>query len=118
MWDSDPNGLPKEDETRGLFQRASFSEDKHGQIKWRKVLKNDRMWFHLPELPGVLAGAVPAVDFFFHSQVFFLETSRCVALQPLLSKTQVPGARTADFSRNSWNKEFNKVFEYNILALL
>lgn len=77
MWESDPNGLPKvdkwlkEDEKNGLFKRAASFHDKHSQTKWRNVLKNDRMWFNPPEMPGVLGGTVPSADSFFHSQVFF-----------------------------------------------
>eukprot|EP00066_Takifugu_rubripes_P011898 XP_011601164.1 PREDICTED: uncharacterized protein LOC101061554 [Takifugu rubripes] len=78
MWESAPNGLPqadvawlKEDETNGLFQRAASFHDKHGKMKWRKVLKDDRMWFHPPEVPGLVAKTVPSADSFFRSRVFF-----------------------------------------------
>ncbi|KAI7789391.1 hypothetical protein IRJ41_011903, partial [Triplophysa rosa] len=77
-WESGPNGLPKadimwlkEDEDRGLFQKAMSYQNKHGNRRWRKVLKDDRMWFHPPELPGVVEGKVPSADSFFHSSVFF-----------------------------------------------
>ncbi|TWW74195.1 hypothetical protein D4764_14G0001960, partial [Takifugu flavidus] len=60
MWESAPNGLPqadvawlKEDETNELFQRAASFQDKHGKMKWRKVLKDDRMWFQ-PVVSGHL----------------------------------------------------------------
>ncbi|TWW78042.1 hypothetical protein D4764_11G0001630 [Takifugu flavidus] len=78
MWESAPNGLPqadvawlKEDETNGLFQRAASFHDKHGKMKWRKVLKDDRMWFHPPEVPGLGGKTVPSADSFFRSRVFF-----------------------------------------------
>nr|XP_009301978.1 uncharacterized protein LOC101884057 [Danio rerio] len=78
MWESGLHGLPsadilwlKEDAERGLFQRAMSYKDKHGNRKWRKVLKDDRMWFHPPEFPGVVEGKVPSADSFFHSSVFF-----------------------------------------------
>ncbi|XP_067257165.1 uncharacterized protein [Chanodichthys erythropterus] len=78
MWESAPNGLPtadigwlKEDEEKGLFQRAMSYKDKHGNTWWRKVLKDDRMWFHPPEFPGVEEGKVPSADSFYHSPVFF-----------------------------------------------
>lgn len=78
MWESGPNGLPaadvgwlKEDEERGLFQRATSYKDKYGQTRWRKVLKDDRMWFHPAEFPGVVEGKVSSADSFYHSPVFF-----------------------------------------------
>ncbi|XP_056879706.1 uncharacterized protein LOC130520133 isoform X1 [Takifugu flavidus] len=78
MWESAPNGLPqadvawlKEDETNGLFQRPASFQDKYGKMKWRKVLKDDRMWFHPPEVPGVVGRTVPSADSFFRSRVFF-----------------------------------------------
>ncbi|TWW68808.1 hypothetical protein D4764_19G0006060 [Takifugu flavidus] len=35
------------------------------RMKWRKVLKDDRMWFHPPEVPGVVGKTVPLADSFF-----------------------------------------------------
>lgn len=46
----------KEDEEKGLFQRTMSYKDKYGNTRWRKVLKDDRMWFHPPEFPGVMEG--------------------------------------------------------------
>lgn len=66
--------MAKEDEDRGLFQKAMSYQNKHGNRRWRKVLKDDRMWFLLPELPGVVEGKVPSADSFFHSSVFFWRT--------------------------------------------
>ncbi|TWW53796.1 uncharacterized protein LOC130520478 isoform X2 [Takifugu flavidus] len=61
MWESAPNGLPqadvawlKEDETNELFQRAASFQDKHGKMKWRKVLKDDRRWFQ-PVVSDILS---------------------------------------------------------------
>ncbi|XP_059384593.1 uncharacterized protein LOC132118638 [Carassius carassius] len=78
MWESGPYGLTsaditwlKEDAERGLFQRAKSYKDKHGSTRWRKVLKENRMWFHPPEFPGVVEGKVPSADSFFHGSVFF-----------------------------------------------
>lgn len=78
MWESGPNGLPqadiqwlKEDEQRGLFQTENSYEDKHGKQRKRKVLKNDRMWYHNPECPGMVGTKVPSADSFFRSSVFF-----------------------------------------------
>ncbi|TWW74013.1 hypothetical protein D4764_14G0000140 [Takifugu flavidus] len=62
MWESAPNGLPqadvawlKEDETNELFQRAASFQDKHGKMKWRKVLKDDRRWFQQPVVSDILS---------------------------------------------------------------
>ncbi len=78
MWEFGPNGLPsadvkwlKEDAERGLFQREMSYEDRSGNIKKRKVLKDDRMWFHPHESPGMVGGAVPSADSFFRSRLFF-----------------------------------------------
>ncbi|TWW68806.1 hypothetical protein D4764_19G0006040 [Takifugu flavidus] len=76
----------KEDETNGLFQKAASFQGKHGKMKRRKVLKDDRVWFHPPEVPGVVGKTVPLADSFFRSHLF-LETSRCVALQPAVSQS-------------------------------
>ncbi|XP_026122189.1 uncharacterized protein LOC113105367 [Carassius auratus] len=77
MWESGPNGLTraditwlKEDAERGLFPRAMSYKDKHGSTRWRKVLKDNRKWFHPPEFPGVMEGKVPSEDSFFQSSVF------------------------------------------------
>ncbi len=78
MWESGSNGLPKadiiwlkEDAERGLFQRAMTYKGKHSSTRWRKVPKDDRMWFHPPEFPGVTEGTVPSADSFFRNSVFF-----------------------------------------------
>ncbi len=78
MWESGSNGLPsadiiwlKEDAERGLFQRAMTYTVKHSSTRWRKVLKDDKMWFHPPEFPGVTEGTVPSADSFFRNSVFF-----------------------------------------------
>ncbi|XP_045921281.1 uncharacterized protein LOC123980779 [Micropterus dolomieu] len=54
--ESGPHGLPKadvrwlkEDAERGLFQKEMSYENKHGNIRKRKVLMGDRMWFGRPE---------------------------------------------------------------------
>ncbi|XP_059377572.1 uncharacterized protein LOC132113680 [Carassius carassius] len=69
MWESGPNGLTsaditwlKEDAERGLFPRAMSYKDKHGSTRWRKVLKDNRMWFHPPEFPEVVEGKIPSAD--------------------------------------------------------
>ncbi|XP_028296831.1 uncharacterized protein LOC114458609 isoform X2 [Gouania willdenowi] len=76
MWESDLHGLPSADikwlkEDSGLFQKIMSYEDTHGKVRKRMVLKDDRMWFHPPESPGVVAGGVPSADCFFHSRLFF-----------------------------------------------
>ncbi|XP_056466223.1 uncharacterized protein LOC130405218 isoform X1 [Gadus chalcogrammus] len=71
QWESGPQGLPsadvkwlKEDADRGLFKNLTIAR--------RKILKEDRMWFHPPEIPGVVVGGgVPSADAFFRSRVFF-----------------------------------------------
>ncbi|XP_053271555.1 uncharacterized protein LOC128429789 isoform X3 [Pleuronectes platessa] len=71
QWESGPQGLPsadvkwlKEDAERGLFKNLPIAR--------RKILKDDRMWFHPPEIPGVVVGGgVPSADAFFRSRVFF-----------------------------------------------
>ncbi|XP_056467373.1 uncharacterized protein LOC130406032 isoform X2 [Gadus chalcogrammus] len=65
QWESGPQGLPsadvkwlKEDADRGLFKNLTIAR--------RKILKDDRMWFHPPEIPGVVVGGgVPSADAFF-----------------------------------------------------
>lgn len=37
-----------EDAERGLFQRGMSYKDKHGKRRWRKAMKEHRMWFHPP----------------------------------------------------------------------
>ncbi|XP_062393947.1 uncharacterized protein LOC134082321 [Sardina pilchardus] len=78
MWESGSYGLPtpdqqwlKEDEERGLFQKPMSYVDKNGRTRWRRILKDDRMWFFPPETPGVVGGRVPSADGFFKSRVFF-----------------------------------------------
>ena len=71
QWESGPQGLPsadvkwlKEDADRGLFKNLTIAR--------RKILKDDRMWFHPPEIPGVVVGGgVPSADASFRSRVFF-----------------------------------------------
>ena len=88
MWESGHHGLPeadirwlKEDAERGLFQQQMSFEDKHGTIKKRKVLK-------ISWSGGGRRGARHRL--FFSQPCVFLETSRCVGLQPSLSKVWVP----------------------------
>ena len=65
QWESGPHGLPsadvkwlREDADRGLFKNLTIAR--------RKILKDDRMWFHPPEIPGVVVGGgVPSADAFF-----------------------------------------------------
>ena len=79
MWESSVNGFPaedlkwlKEDDDRGLFQKPMAYQDKYGKTRWRRVLKDDRMWFHPPESPGVMGGGrVPSSNSFFRSHLFF-----------------------------------------------
>lgn len=78
MWESPIHGLPpqdlkwlKEDEQRGLFQKPMQYQDKHGRTRWRRVLKDNAMWFCPPEAPGTVGGRVPSADVFFQSRVFF-----------------------------------------------
>ncbi|KAL2085262.1 hypothetical protein ACEWY4_018582 [Coilia grayii] len=77
-WESGPNALPKEDikwlkedEDMGLFQKPVSYQDKYGQTRWRRVLKDDRMWFRPPECPGVVGESVPSADAFFRHRLFF-----------------------------------------------
>ncbi|XP_067257017.1 uncharacterized protein [Chanodichthys erythropterus] len=97
MWESAPNGLPtadigwlKEDEEKGLFQRATSSKDKHGNTRWRKFLKDDRMWFHPPEFPGVVEWKVPSADTFYYSPVFFWRPVRVWHYSPRCLRPDCP----------------------------
>ncbi|KAF6732056.1 hypothetical protein FQA47_010871 [Oryzias melastigma] len=71
------NGIPsadinwlKEDPERGLFSAIQIYKDISGQLKRRRVMKSDRMWFYPPEPPGFISGALPAPHLFFQSRVF------------------------------------------------
>ncbi|XP_041941359.1 uncharacterized protein LOC121704885 [Alosa sapidissima] len=77
LWE-DPSGIPaadvtwlKEDSERGLFTSVQTFKDVRGQIKRRRVLKSDRMWFYPPEPPGYLGSGVPSPQPFFRSRLFF-----------------------------------------------
>ncbi|XP_061576185.1 uncharacterized protein LOC133442243 [Cololabis saira] len=78
-WEAEDSGLPKqdikwlkEDEERGLFLKPRPFSDMYGRKRWRKVLKSEKMWFHPPEMPGVVDGStVPVADSFFRHRVFF-----------------------------------------------
>ncbi|XP_071838455.1 uncharacterized protein [Apostichopus japonicus] len=61
----------KDDLERGLFQRVMTYKDIHGEIKKRKVLKDDRMWFHPPECPDMVRSTLPSADAFFRSRLNF-----------------------------------------------
>ncbi|XP_034540936.1 outer membrane channel protein CpnT-like [Notolabrus celidotus] len=71
------NGIPaaditwlKEDPERGLFTPVQHFKDIAGQIKRRRVMKSDRMWFYPPESPGYISGGLPSLQAFFRSRVF------------------------------------------------
>ncbi|KAG5286515.1 hypothetical protein AALO_G00015660 [Alosa alosa] len=77
LWE-DPSGIPaadvtwlKEDSERGLFTAVQTFKDIRGQIKRRRVLKSDRMWFYPPEPPGYIGGGIPSLQPFFRSHLFF-----------------------------------------------
>ncbi|ESO87510.1 hypothetical protein LOTGIDRAFT_166390 [Lottia gigantea] len=59
------------DSDRGLFQPTQTFRDIKGNLRTRKVLKNDTMWFYPPEPPGVIKAAAHKPDAFFHGRVFF-----------------------------------------------
>lgn len=76
LWE-DPNGIPsvdvswlKEDVDRGLFTPVHTYKDITGQLKRRRVMKSDRMWFYPPESPGYVSGALPPAQLFFRSRAF------------------------------------------------
>lgn len=77
VWETGQHGLSaenvawlKEDEERGLFQKAMSYQDRRGMTRWRKVLKDDQMWFYPRECPGVVGGSAPSADSFFRNRVF------------------------------------------------
>ncbi|XP_056297479.1 uncharacterized protein LOC130210955 isoform X2 [Pseudoliparis swirei] len=72
LWEN-PNGVPcadvswlKEDTERGLFTPVQMFKDSTGQLKRRRVMKADRMWFYPPEPPGYVKGALPTVLWSLH----------------------------------------------------
>lgn len=76
LWEN-PNGVPcadvswlKEDTERGLFTPVQMFKDSTGQLKRRRVMKGDRMWFYPPEPPGYVKDALPTPHLFFRSRVF------------------------------------------------
>ncbi|XP_034065909.1 uncharacterized protein LOC117542365 [Gymnodraco acuticeps] len=76
LWEN-PGGIPsadiswlKEDTERGLFTPIQTYKDIKGQIKRRRVMKSDRMWFYPPEPPGFVGGGLPTPQLFFRSWVF------------------------------------------------
>ena len=75
-WEN-PNGIPsadlswlKEDRERGMFSHVQTYKDVSGQLRRRRVMKSDRMWFYPPEPPGYVSGAPPTPQLFFRSRVF------------------------------------------------
>lgn len=75
-WEN-PHGVPsadiswlKEDTERGLFTAVQIFKHKSGQLKRRRVIKSDRMWFYPPEPPRYVKGAAPTPHLFFRSCVF------------------------------------------------
>ena len=77
-WDNPDSGIPKadltwvkEDPECGLFGPVQTYIDKYGVHRKRRVLKNDRMWFHPREIPGVIGSSAPTPDLFFRNRVFF-----------------------------------------------
>lgn len=60
----------KEDTVRGLFTPVQVYKDIAGACKRRRVLKLDQMWFHLPDPPGFVGGALPTAHQFFCNCVF------------------------------------------------
>ncbi|XP_033999555.1 uncharacterized protein LOC117493208 isoform X2 [Trematomus bernacchii] len=76
LWEN-AGGIPsadiswlKEDTERGLFTPVQTYKDIRGQIKRRRVMKSDRMWFYPPEPPGFVGGGLPTPQLFFRSRVF------------------------------------------------
>ncbi|KAK1888878.1 Non-toxic nonhemagglutinin type D [Dissostichus eleginoides] len=76
LWEN-AGGIPsadiswlKEDTERGLFTPVQTYKDITGQIKRRRVMKSDRMWFYPPEPPGFVGGGLPTPQLFFRSRVF------------------------------------------------
>ncbi|XP_033999551.1 uncharacterized protein LOC117493206 [Trematomus bernacchii] len=76
LWEN-AGGIPsadiswlKEDTERGLFTPVHTYKDIRGQIKRRRVMKSDRMWFYPPEPPGFVGGGLPIPQLFFRSRVF------------------------------------------------
>ncbi|XP_054650755.1 uncharacterized protein LOC129191426 [Dunckerocampus dactyliophorus] len=52
------------------FAPIKAYKDNAGVLKHRRLMKSDRMWFHPPEAPGYIGGALPNPAVFFRGRMF------------------------------------------------
>ena len=94
-----------------MFQATQTFKDVKGNLRLRRVLKTDSMWFYPPDPPGVVKASVPKPEAFFHNRVFFWRPVGVWGYQLYCPRLDCPGRGKASaiLYRNGYHTRVRQI---------